>query len=692
MTQVQNTTATTPPSPPSPSQAPVKTPLDPASTTNSSTTQTINPPSSYTLKKRLWRRQITPFETILAHNYPGAGTDSDPYIVDWIANDPEDPQRWPTVYKWSNIAIVSMATLAVALSSSAYSGGLESLIRDFGASEELLTGGISLFVVGFAFGPLLWAPASEVYGRRIIFIISYAMLTLWQGVTAASPNVAAVLVFRFLAGLFGSSPLANAGGTISDILDANQRGLGMALFAAAPFLGPALGPITGGFLGLTSGWRWVEGFLAIFCGVICLVLLLFSAETYAPQLLRRRAATLSRATGKHYRFRADAKKALVVSELFQASLLRPWKFLIYEPIVLILTIYTALIYGILYLNFAAYPIVFQELRGWNSGVGGLAFLGILVGVILSVTITIVYVNPQYIKIAKANGGRAAPEDRLPSSIWGGVLIVIGLAGFAATDGENVHWIAPIIFGIPFGLGVITVFLAVLGYLVDSYTIYAASVMAANSVLRSLFGAAFPLFTKYMYDALGIHWAAALPGFIAAAMIPFTYLFWKHGAKIRARCKYAADAERQMNFIIAARIAAAKKAAGDVEDNETTTPKGPAVGGATEKPGSQTFPAEQAGGQGTTAIEAQSEKVPVEHGHAGHPSHPEHPAHKEWTIYSALADRDEVDLSDDERVRLDELHRRFAHQQELQRRQSLRSVRSQRSQRSHRSNSDARTAV
>jgi hypothetical protein len=198
-----------------------------------------------------------------------------------------------------------------------------------------------------------------------------------------------------------------------------------------------------------------------------------------------------------YRFRADAKRPLQLGPVFKTSLVRPWKFLIYEPIVIILTIYTALIYGVLYLNFAAYPIVFQRGHGWNTGIGGLAFLGILVGTVLSVIISVVWINPQYLKTAKKRGGRAIPEDRLPPAIWAGFLIVVGLAGFAATDGPTTHWIAPIIFGVPFGTGVIIVFLSVLGYLVDSYTIYAASVLAANSVLRSLFGAAFPLFTRQM---------------------------------------------------------------------------------------------------------------------------------------------------------------------------------------------------
>ncbi|WWC88201.1 uncharacterized protein L201_003106 [Kwoniella dendrophila CBS 6074] len=623
------------------------------------------PVSSYTLKKRPWRPYVTPFEEIIARKYPGSGTNEDPYIVDWLPHDNEDPQSWSSTYKWTCIAVVSMLTMAVALSSSAYTGGAGDIVAEFGASTELVIAGVSLFVVGFAFGPLFWAPFSEVFGRRWSYIISYTFLTIWTGASAGAPNMASLLVFRFLSGLFGSSPLANAGGTISDVLDANQRGLGMALFSAAPFLGPSLGPITGGFLGLTSGWRWVEGYLTIFAGVMLIVVAIFGSESYAPLLLRRRATTLSKATGKVYRFRADAKKPLEVGPLFVTSLIRPWKFLWYEPIVSILTVYTALIYGILYLNFAAYPIVFQQGHGWNVGIGGLAFLGILIGTVCSVIISVVYVNPQYIKIAKKKGGRADPEDRLPPAIWGGFLLVIGLAGFAATDGPNVHWIAPIIFGIPFGTGIIIVFLAVLGYLVDSYTIYAASVLAANSVLRSLFGAAFPLFTRQMFAKLGVHWGVALPGFLALACIPFTVLFYKYGASIRAKCKYAADAEKTMAMLMAARMEQAKK-----DDEEANIANG-------NKPeqdnmnnnGQQEIdvqPAEQEGGLSKVESHAAEHSRPNRSTSFSQnnnnlnriPSHiPKH-LHHEWTTYEILADRDEVDLRDDERIRLNELHEKF----------------------------------
>lgn len=108
-------------------------------------------------------------------------------------------------------------------------------------------------------GPVFWAPLSEAFGRRMLFLIPYAGFTIAQALSAMSTNLPALLVFRFLAGTFGSSPLTNAGGTIADCFDANQRGLAMSIFSAAPYLGPALGPILGGLMSHIAGWRWVEG-------------------------------------------------------------------------------------------------------------------------------------------------------------------------------------------------------------------------------------------------------------------------------------------------------------------------------------------------------------------------------------------------------------------------------------------------
>ncbi len=381
-----------------------------------------------------------------------------------------------------------------------------------------------------------------------MYIWTCAVITLWQAVTCAATTPAQILVFRALAGFFGSTPFANGAGTVTDVLSPAERGVGVAVFAASPFLGPAIGPIVGGYLGMATNWKWVEGVLALFCAAITAVFLLFVPETYAPTILRKRAKTLTQATGRQYAYHGDVEKPFDIPQHFKVALVRPWLLLL-EPIVFLLSLYIAIIYGTLYLNFAAYPIVFTTIRGWNMGQTGLAFIGIAVGVLLAVAVTIRIVKK---KAAQIQDGMPEPEERLPPAVIGGVAAVIGLAGFAATDAPSVHWIASIIFGVPFGFGLVIVFLSVASYLIDAYTIYSASVIASNTILRSLLGAAFPMFTRQMYDRLGIHWAAALPGFLTLVCIPFPILFIKYGKRIRARGKYVAEADRAMRELIARR--------------------------------------------------------------------------------------------------------------------------------------------
>ncbi|KAL1952797.1 hypothetical protein VTO42DRAFT_4241 [Malbranchea cinnamomea] len=492
-------------------------------------------------------------QDIIDYPYPGSGTEDDPYVVNWIPNDPRNPQLYSPLKKWSITFAVAIATLAVALISSAYTGGSKEIMVEFQSKTIIVTLGVSLFVLGFAIGPLIWAPMSELFGRQFLFIGTYCALTAFNAGAAGSQNIWTLVILRFFAGSFGSSPLTNSGGIIADMFSASQRGLAMGFFAIAPFLGPVLGPIIGGFLGMTRGWRWVEGFLAIFSGSLWIIGSLVIPETYPPVLLRKRAERLSKLTGKVYRSRLDIEQGRVtLSEALITSLQRPWILLFREPIVLFLSIYMAIVYGTLYMLFGAFPIVYQQHRGWNEGIGGLSFLGILVGMLLAMALNL-WDNKRYAKISKAHGGFAPPEARLPICIIGGFALPIGLFWFAWTNYPSIHWMASIAAGAPFGFGMVLVFLSTMNYLIDAYTIYAASVLAASSVLRSLFGTAFPLFTPYMYDDLGIHWASSIPAFLSVACIPFPFLFYRYGARIRKKCTFAAEADafirkiQQMNL-------------------------------------------------------------------------------------------------------------------------------------------------
>ncbi|RDW92645.1 hypothetical protein BP5796_02039 [Coleophoma crateriformis] len=490
--------------------------------------------------------RVTP--DVLAHRYEGAGTHESPYIVTWIPNDAGNPMGWSTPRKWALSSVGAVSMLATAFSSSAYSAPIQEVLVGFNIDTEVATLGVSLFVLGFAVGPLMWAPLSELYGRQLITLISFGAFTVFNAGAAGAQNIQTLLVLRFLAGSFGSSPFTNAGGQVADMFTASERGLAMGFFALAPFLGPCLGPIAGGFLGEAEGWRWVIGLMAIFSGIMWMISMACVPETYAPVLLRKRAQKLSKVTGKVYLTKADMGAKIHPFTTFKIALMRPWILLFKEPIVLLLSIYMAIIYGTLYMLFAAFPIVFQEYRGWSEGIGGLAFLGVLVGMVIS-TMTTPIANARYNRVAAQHNGFAPPETRLVTAMIGAIAIPIGLFWFAWTNSPSIHWISCIAAGAPFGFGMVMVFLAITNYLIDSYTIFAASALAANAVLRSLLGFAFPLFTTYMFENLGIHWASSIPAFLSLACVPFPFLFYKYGAAIRAKCVYAAQSEAVMRSMM-----------------------------------------------------------------------------------------------------------------------------------------------
>ncbi|RFU28806.1 hypothetical protein B7463_g7554, partial [Scytalidium lignicola] len=465
-------------------------------------------------------------QAMLDWKYEGTGTESDPFLVSWIDNDPRNPHSMSTWRKWLITCILSIATLAVAFNSSSYSGSLNQVIEYFHVSAEVCTLGLSLYVLGFAVGPILWAPLCEMYGRQPILFITFAVLTVFNAGCAGAQNIQTLIILRFFAGIFGASPLTNAGAVIADMFTLSERGFAMSLFATAPFLGPVLGPIVGGFLGQSEGWRWVEGVASIFTGVLWILGAVLIPETFAPVILQRRAEKLSAMTGKFYVSKGQLNKGNhSAKEELTKALCRPWQLMFHEPIVLFLSMFMSIVYGTLYLFFGALPIVYQEKRGWNQGEGGLAFLGIAVGMSMAVAYSI-FDSGRF--AARATAGRR-PEDRLSGAKIGSVVLPVSLFWFAWTNSPSIPWPAS-------------------NYLVDAYTIYAASVLAATVISRSFFGAAFPLFTTQMYHNLGIHWATMIPAFLSLACMPLPFLFYTYGERIRSRCKYAARAQAYLKSL------------------------------------------------------------------------------------------------------------------------------------------------
>jgi MFS family permease len=537
--------------------------------------------------------QDTITDDVLHHQWEGSGTEEDPFLVDWLTEDSRDPHQMQDWLKWTITLLQAASFLSITFASSSLSAANPQIQKEFGVSAELVVADTSLFVLAFAIGPAIWAPLSELFGRQAIYFITYGLTTVFAGATIASPNIGTLLVLRFFSGAFGSSAISNAGGVVSDMYTARDRGLATIAFIGAPFLGPSLGPITCDFLAVSQGWRWVQGLTTIFHAVVFFVGIVFIPETYTPVLLQKRAAKLSKMTGAVYKSHlAIGDSHRTAGQIFAKTMVRPWILLFMEPIVLLLSIYMAIstlplppppffaalriqglisffsVYGTMYMEFAAFPIVFEETLKWPQSTSGLSFLGMMIGQILGCAYSVLD-DGRYKKVADRTAyGRPPPESRLIPAMVGAVTLPIGLFWFAWTNFPRIHWIVCQIGTVLFGFSHVSIFLSVVNYLVDGYTIYAASALAGNAVIRALFGAALyvphsslpnmiytleltknpdsPLFTTPMYQNLGIHWASSISAFLALACLPFPWIFYKYGPAIRRHCQYAAESARQLD--------------------------------------------------------------------------------------------------------------------------------------------------
>ncbi|KAI9049928.1 hypothetical protein LZ554_006075 [Drepanopeziza brunnea f. sp. 'monogermtubi'] len=476
----------------------------------------------------------------LGKPYPPLLPEQEEYVVEF--DGPDDPlhaQNWPMRKKILTALMLGYTTIVVAFTSSIFSTATTVVAAQFNVSTEVGLLGLSLYVLGFALGPVFWAPLSELQGRRLPLVISIFGFSIFQVGVAAGKDFQTVLLCRFFGGLFGACPLAVVAAVFSDMFDNRTRGLAITLFSMTVFSGPLLAPFIGGFIVESHlGWRWTEWLVAILGFAAFILDILFLEETYPPVILVSKAAELRRRT-KNWGIHAKQEEIEIdFRELVTKNFSRPMRLLFTEPIVLLLSIYMAFIYGLLYLFLILYPVVFQRIHGMSGGIGGLPYFGMIVGQIIA-GIYVALTQPSYNKKLLANNGVPIPEWRLPPVILGGISFAAGLFWFGWTGYKaEIHWIVPTLSGLLTGFGLLAIFLQSLNYLVDAYLMFAASAIAANTFLRSLAGAGFPLFAQYMINALKVNWTSTLLGCVAAVLVPIPMVFYKYGAKIRQKSAFA----------------------------------------------------------------------------------------------------------------------------------------------------------
>lgn len=462
-------------------------------------------------------------------------------LVEFVEGDTANPMNWGNARKWFQTVNLGLICFMVAFASGIVTGDMSGPQKRFGVSEEVVILTVTLLVIGFGVGPLVFAPLSEEYGRQIIYNTTLGVAVIFILPCALAKNIGTLLVSRFIGGVAFSAPMTLIGGSLSDIWPTKNRGVAMAVFSAAPFLGPVMGPLIGGFIGDYAGWRWIYWVLLIFSGVIYILSVIFIPETHHATLLKRRAKKLRKMTGDERYKSVKEISAPKLSTTMVISLKRPFQLLL-EVIVFLVTMYMSVIYGLLYMFFFAYPVVFMEGKGWSAHKTGLAFIPIAVGVLLS-SFLAPYINKDYIRRAKPyvdEGKAPPPELRLYPMMFGCWFVPVGLFIFAWTSYPTISWVGPVLAGLPCGFGFLMLYNAANNYIVDSYQHYAASALAAKTCIRSIWGACVPLFTIQMYHRLGYEWAGSLMAFISLACCAIPYLFFFFGATIRKKSKYAYD--------------------------------------------------------------------------------------------------------------------------------------------------------
>ncbi|KZT01401.1 MFS general substrate transporter [Laetiporus sulphureus 93-53] len=461
---------------------------------------------------------------------------SDLYEV--ILDLDQSPKHLSTPRKWTILLTISMGALCATFASSAAAFTEAGLARDLHTVHEVTILGVSLFVEGLGFGPLLVGPLSEVYGRNHIYCVSYFLFWVFTWPVAFPPNIATYLVFRFITGFCGSAFLSVAGGSVSDMFVNEKVATPMAVYTLSPFLGPVIGPLVSGFICQNVDWRWTYRVLLIWQFVVLLMLILLVPETYEPVLVKRKAARVRKETGdeKYWAPLDRRERSLFHAILFNCY--TPFELLLYDRMALSLNVWTALLLGILYLAFQAFPIIFEDIHGFNYQETGLAFLGIGIGMVAALASQPLW-NRYNRRMREKYDGNPPPETRLVIGQVGGILAPIGLFWLAFTTYRGVPWIVPIIASVPFGAGIYFIFTSVFTYLVIAYRPIAASAMASNSALRSAFAAAFPLFAGAMYDRLGAVGATALLAGLTTLMAPLPFIYYKIGARLREKSRFAA---------------------------------------------------------------------------------------------------------------------------------------------------------
>lgn len=454
-------------------------------------------------------------------------------------DDPENPISFSGPYKAFLLVIMAYIILVPSWGSAVSAADTHDLQEIYHIGLPVATLQVSLYVIGFAVGPIVWGPMTSIYGRKVPLFLGTFGNMIFMFASAASQDLQTLLLTRFFQGAFGVALLNISPSLTGDMFSNLKRGSAMSVICLC-VMAPMLAPIVGGYIEQSYlGWRWTFYITGIMGALSCVLIAFVLPETFHPTILQQRAQRLRDKTGNHC-IRAPGDLTVIdPKELLNRVLAAPIRILFQEAILALVTIYHGFIYGILYLCLEAVPIIFSGYHFKGANIY-LPYIAMLIGGTIICILNVLIFEKDYNRCLLKYNVPVVPERRLVLMMVCGLFFASGIFWmcWAGAYAQHVHWIVPCIGASFVGVGIIGIFLAAFNYLMDTYLHLSSIVFAANTFLRSAFGCAFPLFVHPLFINLGTQWAGTLIGCLAALMVPVPFAFFFFGAKLRSISPYA----------------------------------------------------------------------------------------------------------------------------------------------------------
>ncbi|KAL2352711.1 major facilitator superfamily domain-containing protein [Cryomyces antarcticus] len=396
----------------------------------------------------------------------------------------------------------------------------------------------SLYILGLACGCLVSSPFSEAFGRRAVYLACTPVFALFILGSGFSQSVAALVICRFFAGIFGGSALGLGYGTICDIWPLSDTSIPIISYITMSLLGPVIGTLLGGLAIQLYGFRWTQ-WIALYFTAANLIIILPMQETCRKSILQRRA---KREGTVDKWFHPRRKTIESIMFLLYSTVACPLSLLLEEPITGLLSLYVAFILALFYAFFVAFPYVFASVYGFSIASQGLTFLGLGVGCLAGFILFSIHDRSIYKpRVTRWGAGRRAEarqkQWRLSIALPGAVLLPVSLFVFAWTARAGVHWMVPVFAEGLFSMGMLLIVCAVTLYIMDVYKpLHGAHAVASTASLSYVLATALSLFIVPMYERLGTRWAMTLLGVINVPFSIIPLVFIKFGPGLRERTK------------------------------------------------------------------------------------------------------------------------------------------------------------